>query len=362
MRFPDPSEITGTPRSSLRDHDAGLTGSGPLGGLVAAGLAVLGASAAVAAGQRRRKERVSRESGQARHHERFGSAVELLASDRPAARLGGCHALAGLADDWDAGRQTCIDVLCSCLRMPYEPPADLPARAGEAARTRVRDAEAERALRRAVVDIIGERLRREPVAGRTWHGHRFRLVAAVLDGGDLRGIRLTAGTVLELRHARFPEGIVEFDGARLEGGTVDLTEAGFDSGTVSFDDLTLAEGLLNFRSAFFHGGDVSLRRACFAGGTADFGDSSVEGSDLCFDGAVFTGSRVDFDGADLVDGCLRFADAGFAGGTVDLTGAEFSGATVDFSAARPPESDAQPVRLPGPGTDPTGLRRPPEQG
>jgi hypothetical protein len=31
------------------------------------------------------------------------------------------YALAGLADDWPENRQTCVDVLCAYLRMPYEP-------------------------------------------------------------------------------------------------------------------------------------------------------------------------------------------------------------------------------------------------
>jgi hypothetical protein len=29
--------------------------------------------------------------------------------------------MAGLADDWPENRQTCVDVLCGYLRMPYEP-------------------------------------------------------------------------------------------------------------------------------------------------------------------------------------------------------------------------------------------------
>jgi hypothetical protein len=29
--------------------------------------------------------------------------------------------MAGLADDWEENRQTCVDVLCAYLRMPYEP-------------------------------------------------------------------------------------------------------------------------------------------------------------------------------------------------------------------------------------------------
>jgi hypothetical protein len=72
------------------------------------------------------------EEGQRRTHElpergqltdRFTAAVAQLGDPSPAIQLGGVHALAGLADDATTGtlRQTCIDVLCVYLRLPYEP-------------------------------------------------------------------------------------------------------------------------------------------------------------------------------------------------------------------------------------------------
>jgi hypothetical protein len=54
-------------------------------------------------------------------NERFTTAAEQLGSDRPAVRLAGVYAMAGLADDWEENQQTCVDVLCAYLRMPYEP-------------------------------------------------------------------------------------------------------------------------------------------------------------------------------------------------------------------------------------------------
>ena len=53
-------------------------------------------------------------------NERFATAADQLGDDKPAAvRLAGVYAMAGLADDWEANRQTCVDVLCGYLRMPY---------------------------------------------------------------------------------------------------------------------------------------------------------------------------------------------------------------------------------------------------
>jgi hypothetical protein len=54
-------------------------------------------------------------------NERSTTAAEQLGSDKPAVRLAGVYAMAGLADDWEENRQTCVDVLCAYLQLPYEP-------------------------------------------------------------------------------------------------------------------------------------------------------------------------------------------------------------------------------------------------
>ena len=54
-------------------------------------------------------------------NERFGDAAGQLGHDNAAVRLAGVYAMARLADDWPAQRQTCVDVLCAYLRMPYQP-------------------------------------------------------------------------------------------------------------------------------------------------------------------------------------------------------------------------------------------------
>jgi hypothetical protein len=54
-------------------------------------------------------------------NERFTTAAGQLGDNKPAVRLAGVYAMAGLADDWPQQRQTRVDVLCAYLRMPYEP-------------------------------------------------------------------------------------------------------------------------------------------------------------------------------------------------------------------------------------------------
>jgi hypothetical protein len=56
-------------------------------------------------------------------NERFATAAGQLGGDKPRQLSGwpGVYAMAVLADDWKENRQTCVDVLCGYLRMPYEP-------------------------------------------------------------------------------------------------------------------------------------------------------------------------------------------------------------------------------------------------
>ena len=67
----------------------------------------------------RELDRTFREQRTRTLNERFTTAAEQLGSDKPSVRLAGVYAMAGLADDWEANRQTCVNVLCAYLRMPY---------------------------------------------------------------------------------------------------------------------------------------------------------------------------------------------------------------------------------------------------
>jgi hypothetical protein len=85
---------------------------------VAAGIG--GVVALVTAYRRQRiSEFAEQREGDRLFNERFATTAGQLGHDSPAVRLAGVYAMAGLADDWPAQRQTCIDVLCAYLRMPY---------------------------------------------------------------------------------------------------------------------------------------------------------------------------------------------------------------------------------------------------
>src|SRR5271170_7855916 len=72
--------------------------------------------------QRKQLDRTLAEQRTRTLNERFATAAGQLGDDKPpAVRLAGVYSMAGLADDWEENRQTCIDVLCAYLRLPYDP-------------------------------------------------------------------------------------------------------------------------------------------------------------------------------------------------------------------------------------------------
>ncbi|WP_245231489.1 pentapeptide repeat-containing protein, partial [Streptomyces griseolus] len=237
---------------------------------------VAGAGALVALVVAYRRQRVD-EAGAHReatrlHTERFSQAVDKLGSDSPAVRLGGVHALAGLADDApdDSLRQTCIDVLCAYLRLPFSPdPGDLPdtfpdgTSPSEERRDTHQDKKdryrALREVRHTILRLIGDHYRIPKGTHRSWQGYNLDLTKVVIDGD------------------------VDFSGARFSGGRVD------------------------FAGAEFSGGDVPFSHARFSGGRVPFSDAEFSGGRVDFAGAEFSSSRVDFSRVD-------FSRAEFSGG------------------------------------------------
>ncbi|HEY5357257.1 MAG TPA: hypothetical protein VIJ82_06120 [Streptosporangiaceae bacterium] len=106
-------------------------------------------------------------------NERFATAAGQLGGDKPpAVRLAGVYAIAGLADDWSENRQTCVDVLCGYLRMPYEPDP------GQDAPEPERFAfQASREVRHTVIRIITAHLKDD--AAVSWQGLNFDFTGVV---------------------------------------------------------------------------------------------------------------------------------------------------------------------------------------
>ena len=250
-------------------------------------------------------------------NERFAAITAQLGDAQRTVRLAGVHAMAGLADDWEQYRQTCVDVLCAYLRLPYDPdPGD---DADPAKRTAYR---ASREVRHTIIRVITAHLQADAVV--SWQGLNFDFTGVVFDGGDFAEARFSGGTV-SFAEARFPGGTVGFADAVFSGGTVSFADAVFSGGTVSFRDAVFSGGTVSFRDAVFSGGLVSL-------GAVSFGGARFSGGLVSFPGAEFSGGLVDFPGAEFSGGLVSFEAARFSGCTVGFHAA-FSGGTVSFAGA-----------------------------
>lgn len=296
---------------------------------VAAGIG--GIIALVTAYRRQRiAELAEQREGTRLFNERFATAAGQLGDDKPAVRLAGVYAMAGLADDWPQQRQTCVDVLCAFLRMPYQPAPGNDASAAEQQAFR-----AGREVRHTVMRVITAHLHPDNYRAATvqdWRGLNFDFTGAVFDGGQFNDAEFTGGTV-NFYTARFIGGTVNFNNCRFAGGEVYFGDTEFTGGTVDFEGAQFSEGTVSFGDAKFTGGTVSFRRAGFTGGTVSFADTEVTGGAVNFENAQFTGGKVRFGRTNKI-GTVSFDRVAFTGGTVSFDHAEFTGGRVSFGAAQ----------------------------
>lgn len=295
---------------------------------------VAGAGALVALVVAYRRQRVDEDAAlrdtTRLHNERFTTAVSQLGDTSPTVRLGGVHALSGLADDAPSRelRQTCIDVLCAFLRLPYTAESDLPA--GDA--TARHGYLALREARHTVIRLIRDHLRLPQEIPQSWQGHDFDFTSTVFDGGDLSGAEFSGGTVT-FANASFVSGTVHFSETVFSGAHADFQRTVFSDATVMFTGAKFSGGIVNFYGAEFSGGVVEFNGTLFSGGMILFIGSTVCGGTLRFHGAVFNGGSIHFTGINVSDGSANFRRVTLSGGRLDFTGSRLSGGTVIFREA-----------------------------
>ncbi|GAB3879795.1 pentapeptide repeat-containing protein [Kibdelosporangium lantanae] len=207
-------------------------------------------------------------------NERFGKAAELLSADKPASRLAGVYAMAGLADDWVEGQQRCIDVLCAYLRMPYtKPNDDSPPEAWE-----------QRIVRHTIIRVIAAHLQAD--AEPSWHGRDFDFTRVVFDGGNMTGAVFAAPGRVSFQKAQF---MSHFG----------FNYTVFDTSYASFNGASVHHGRLSFIHAKL-GGHLEMMRLRVLDGAVDFLETNFDG-------------HVHFDGATLIGGNVRFGACRFEG-------------------------------------------------
>jgi uncharacterized protein YjbI with pentapeptide repeats len=351
----------------------------------ASALTLIGTLAAQYFGRRATSQQLDKTLGEQRTrtlNERFATAADQLGSDKPAIRLAGVYAMAGLADDWPENRQTCVDVLCAYLRMPYEPePGD---EAVEAERLAFR---ASREARHTVIRVITAHLKEG--ADLSWQGLNFDFTGVVFDGGDFIDAVFSGGRV-DFREAEFSGGRVNFVGAKFSGSEVWFHGAKFSGGEVRFVGAEFSGGKIifgvhtefsgarvHFIGAKFSGGEVYFGETV-SGGRVSFGRAEFSGGHFRFNGRVsshgtvnfhsaifsggdvwlparFTGGEVGFNDAEFSGGTVSFTQAQFSGSKVDFHDAKFSGGTVDFTD---PRVWSVPPEFPWTDTPPAGVKLP----
>lgn len=251
-------------------------------------------------------EDAAHDAAERRITELYAKAADQLGSDKAPVRLAGLYALERLAQDNPSHRQTIVDVICSYLRMPYEPPtkrqpveaprASLPTgttnRPDSATSADIASRE-ELLVRKAAQEIIGKHLHTHasdtgwprqsvPSDPDFWPGIRLNL-----DGATLVDFEFTGGRVE----------IANFSGTRFIGGA-NFAHADFE-GHVFFAEARFEAGPGHFLGAWF-GLRVVFDSTRFGEHQASFEGSTFAGM-ASFRGAIFEGG-VTFDDARALDG------------------------------------------------------------
>ena len=303
-------------------------------------------------------------------NERFTTAADQLGSDKPPIRLAGVYAMAGLADDWEENRQTCVDVLCAYLRMPYEP--DPGQDAPEPQRLAFQTI---REVRHTVIRVITAHLKKD--AAVSWQGLNFDFTGVVFDGGDFTEAHFSGGTVffssaqfsgdaVHFRHAQFSGGKIYFNLSQVSGGMLDFTGTQFSGSEIYFNAAQFSGRMVSFSKAHFSGSEIHFAGTQFSGGTVSFSEAHFSGGEVDFGLAQFSGGEVSFGGAQFSGGAVSFSGAQFSGSRVDFTRTlsddtgdlietQFSGGEVNFSDVG---DWSFPPKFPWTDTPPSGVKLP----
>jgi hypothetical protein len=255
--------------------------------------------------------------------ERFAQATQQLGSDQAAVRVAGVYALAGLADDWPAGRQSCVDVLCAYLRMPFRLRAHLPEY------TPVDDSGKRRfsALR---TELETPGLGRMSYPPNEEHQVRSTVISAMKDRMFEHATVQWSGLSLDFSGAVFDE--VSFDGFIFDGCDVDFGNCVF-VGDASFAQSKILGSSLWFTGAV-HLGRMGFELAHFEDSEVTFyGDFGEEG-DINLQSCTVQSGRIALLGPRNGNGSISFVTARLEGGVIEVSGPQMSdGTSIAFSRA-----------------------------
>jgi hypothetical protein len=227
-------------------------------------------------------------------NERFATAAGQLGHESVAVRLAGAHAMAGLADDWPDQRQTCVDVLCAYLRIPYEmrPSTNSPESSKLVWETL-------HEVRHTIMRIKSNHLEPDRIRLpnlRWWRDINLELSGATFDGGEFAGAQFDGGSAFFV-NAKFI-GSIDFSKAKFMGPGVFFENAQF-FGDIDFSEAEFHEGAVSLTGRRFISGTAAFRDSTFKGGVVSFMETKFEGANVDFTRSVFSGSFVSFANAQI---------------------------------------------------------------
>lgn len=273
------------------------------------------------------------DSTERRITEQYNKAIEQMGHEKAAVRLGAIYSLERLAQEHVGHQQTIVDVFCSYLRLPFEPPADRRkrVRANTRLRPEVAESLAELEVRYTVQSILWEHLgdpEQREVAGKRWPEIDLDLSRTTLIDPVLRQLAVRTLKCEDI----VVHGTADFRGLRVTGiagisgsfhGRAIFAEAVFTGGFALIDctfdaevDLSGAvfQEQLTVTTCHFHG-EVNLSGCSsryFAGFNCQFDHDLVLRDGKCPTIMIF---ESDFQG--------KFATDGVAIRTALLAGCSF---------------------------------------
>lgn len=199
-------------------------------------------------------------------NERFKVAAELLNGEQPGLRVAGVSAMAGLADDWEAQRQMCVDTLIDTLKLHED------------------DVQTANKIFRVLRARLGSRREAGP-----WSGLSF----------DFTGVRFVDADFSERRFT----GAVIFDGAEFTGDHTSFERTAFRDVVLSFHGTRFVDTEVSFQDVYLLRGAVEFVGATFERTTVD-----VTRLDMRHRGIFFY--RCDFTGSSVIGRDVRLGDRG----------------------------------------------------
>ncbi|MFJ6670612.1 pentapeptide repeat-containing protein [Actinosynnema sp. NPDC091369] len=206
-------------------------------------------------------------------NERFATTTAQLGHDQAAVRIAGAYALAGLADDWAAQRQTCVDVLCAYLRLPRE-----------------RD-EGEKEVVATIFRVLRAHLGSPHEAG-PWSGLDF----------DFTGVEFHEADFSEITF----EGRVVFDGAVFRGPHTSFERTVFRDMTLSCHGTTFTSDQVSFRDTLFEHVTAEFVGADFTRTSVDFTAGEIRRGKVYFYRATLTDAGIAFRSSEVTGTSIRF--------------------------------------------------------